>query len=357
MNLSEHPLYKEDLRIAASNLPDWELFRNKTFLITGATGTIGSFIVDLLMYQNSAIDLQAKIVLVSRDVQRAKRRFPSCSNDSSCTCISQDLNEGFNFDGGADYILHLASNTHPVAYATDPIGTILTNVVGYQHLLEWAVKTTCKRIIYASSVEVYGEVLEGMEFFDESSLGYIDCNTLRAGYPESKRVGEALSQAYRHARGLDIVIARLSRIYGPTMLKSDSKAMAQFINNGVNAENITLKSAGTQQYSYTYVADAVGGLLLLLTAGIDGQAYNIAGLDSDCTLFDIASMIAGHSGTEVVFDLPSDVERAGYSKATKAVLSTEKIREIGYAPQTTMQHGLSRTVDILKDIRIGQRDS
>lgn len=350
MNLIEHPLYLEDLKKAASQITNWELFRNKTFLITGATGMIGSFLVDLLMYQNATIDLQAKIILVSRDAQRARQRFTTYQNDSACTFISQDINQGFAIDAKADFILHLASNTHPVAYATDPIGTILTNVIGAQHLLDWASQTGCERILYASSVEIYGEALEGMEQFDEESMGYIDSNTLRAGYPESKRVGEALCQAYRKQKNLDIVIARLSRIYGPTMLNNDSKAMAQFIRNGVKNENIVLKSKGTQQYSYTYVADAVAALLLLLSTGIGGQAYNIAGLESDCSLFEIASLIAQHSKTDVIFDLPNDVESAGFSKATKALLSTQKIEKIGYTPQITMQEGLSRTLEILKAI-------
>jgi len=350
MNLIEHPLYQEDLKTAVAQIPNWEQFRKKTFLITGATGMIGSFLVDLLMHQNTTIDLQAKIILVSRNAQRARQRFIRYQNDSACTFISQDINEGFAIDDKVDFILHLASNTHPVAYATDPIGTILTNVIGARHLLDWASQTGCQRILYASSVEIYGEALEGMDQFDEESMGYINSNTLRAGYPESKRVGEALCQAYRKQKNLDIVIARLSRVYGPTMLNSDSKAMAQFIRNGVKNENIVLKSKGTQQYSYTYVADAVAALLLLLNTGTDGQAYNIAGLESDCSLFEIASLIAQHSKTDVIFDLPNDVESAGFSKATKALLSTQKIEEIGYAPQITMQEGLSRTLEILKAI-------
>lgn len=95
--------------------------------------------------------------------------------------------------------------------------------------------------------------------FDEDYCGFINCNTLRAGYPESKRCGEALCQAYIRQKGLDIVIPRLTRSYGPTMLMSDSKAVSQFIKKGLAGEDIVLKSKGNQYYSYTYVADAVSG--------------------------------------------------------------------------------------------------
>lgn len=78
-------------------------------------------------------------------------------------------------------------------------------------------------------MEIYGENRGDTDRFREDYLGYLDCNTLRAGYPESKRAGEALCNAYYQAHHLDFAIPRLSRVYGPTMLSSDSKAIARFI--------------------------------------------------------------------------------------------------------------------------------
>ena len=120
---------------------------------------------------------------------------------------------------------------------------------------------------------IYGENRGDTELFDESYCGYIDCNTLRAGYPESKRCGEALCQAYKKQKGVDVVVARLTRSFGPTLQLTDTKALTQFLKNGLNKENIVLKSAGTQYYSYTYAADAVTGLLTVLLQGESGAAY------------------------------------------------------------------------------------
>ncbi len=96
---------------------------------------------------------------------------------------------------------------------------------------------------------------------------------MRAGYPESKRCGESLCQAYISQKHMDIVIPRFTRSYGPTLLKSDSKAMSQFLKKAINGEDIVLKSKGTQYYSYTYMADAISGLLTVLLMGAKGAAY------------------------------------------------------------------------------------
>ena len=172
---------------------------------------------------------------------------------------------------------------------------------------------------------------------------------MRAGYPESKRCGEALCQAYIAQKGLDVVIPRLTRSYGPTMLMSDTKAISQFIKKGIAGEDIVLKSAGTQYYSYQYMADSVSGLLTVLFRGEKGRAYNIAEEASDIMLKDLAAIIAGFGGKNVVFELPDSVEAAGYSTATKARLDGSKLAALGWKPMYDIRTGIERTMSILKD--------
>ena len=199
-------------------------------------------------------------------------------------------------------------------------------------------------------MEVYGENRGDTEKFDEKYLGYIDCNTMRAGYPESKRCGEALCQAYKTQKGLDIVIPRLTRSYGATLLKSDTKALSQFLHKGVAGENIILKSTGTQYYSYLYVMDSVSGLLTVLLNGKNGEAYNISDDASDIMLKDLANIIADYAGTKVVFEIPDAIESAGYSKATKARLDSTKLKNLGWTAKYDIQTGIIRTLSMLKTI-------
>lgn len=247
----------------------------------------------------------------------------------------------------ANIIVHAASNTHPIQYVKDPIGTITTNTLGTNNLLKLAKDLQVDRFMFLSSVEIYGETIEGQIEFDELSFGYINCNTLRAGYPESKRAGEALAQAYIHQHNLDVVIPRLPRCYGPTMDASDSKAIAQFIKNAVASENIVLKSEGDQLYSFCHVTDAVAALLTILLKGKTGEAYNISDQDSDITLKDLAIILANLTGNKVISDLPSSNEAKGYSKATKAVLNSEKLKAIGWRPKYSIYSGLTSTLSIL----------
>lgn len=337
-------LLKEDIDyVVGLNLP-WEKIENRSVLITGASGLIGSFLVDVLMQKN------CKIYALGRNAEKAKVRFSGYWENPNFEFVSHDMNLPLEMDESVviDYVLHLASNTHPVAYSTDPIGTVTTNIIGTNYLLQFAVKHHATRFAFASSNEVYGENRGDAEFFDENYCGYINSNTLRAGYPESKRCGESLCQAYMKQKELDVVIPRLTRSYGPTMLMSDTKAISQFIRKGIAGEDMVLKSAGTQYYSYTYVADAVAGLLTVLLCGESGEAYNIADKAGDIMLKDLAAIIANHAGKKVVFELPDEVEKAGYSTATKARLEGTKLKELGWTMKYDIKSGIERTMEILK---------
>lgn len=342
-------LYLEDVKKIAALEIDWNRLRGRHFVISGASGMIGSFLIDVLMQKNRAENAGIRITALVRNLARAQRRFRAYAGDEHLKIVQGDINEPLHIGSDrADFVIHAASNTHPIAYASDPIGTVTTNIIGTNNLLNYAAENGCERFVFLSSVEVYGENRGDTEYFSEDYLGYIDCNTLRAGYPESKRCGEALCQAYIRGKNLDVVIPRLARSYGPTMLKSDTKAISQFIANGVRGENIVLKSEGTQFYSYTYVADAVSGILYCLLYGECGGAYNIADPTSDITLRDLAGIIAEIAEKQVIFEIPDALEAAGYSKATRAVMDASKIKKLGWQPLYDMQGGLKRTIRILK---------
>lgn len=349
MRILENKTYQEDISYVASlNLP-WEKLANNNILITGANGLIGRCLVDVIMWRNRHCNMNCGVYALSRNGKKAAQIFPYKKEDGF-RFITHDVTLPLVMPeiDSIEYILHLASNVHPVLYATDPIGTILTNIVGINNMLKFAVSHDTKKFLFTSSEGIYGENRGDCNKFTEDYSGYINCNTLRAGYPESKRTAEALCQAYISQEHLNISIVRLARIYGPTMDMSDSKACSQFIRNALAGEDIVLKSAGNQLYSYLYVMDAVSGILSVLLCGKCGEAYNVADTASDILLKDLASIVAMAAGTKVVYEDPDAIECAGFSPVTKSLLDSSKLQKLGWTANYTIQDGIGRTLEILR---------
>ena len=171
----------------------------------------------------------------------------------------------FPSDIKPDIIIPLASNTHPLAYSQYPVETMLINIKGAEHALNLAVETGAT-VLYPSTVEVYGNAI-GEDTFSEDYTGKLNLSTSRSCYTESKRSAEAMCQSFIAEKGAKVKIVRLSRLFGPTMLMTDSKASSQFIKKALAHEDIILKSEGNQLFSYTYITDAVRAMLHVLIYG------------------------------------------------------------------------------------------
>ena len=340
-----HPEYLSDLEYIEST-GALDCLDGYTVLLTGATGMIGVCLIDALMHHNHKGG-SVRVIACGRDVNKGKARLGDYFTDPYFSFLEQDVLNPFSKEVTADFIIPLASNTHPLAYSQYPIETIRINYSGCLHALDLAVRCGA-RVLYPSTVEIYGNA-SGEDVFTESYTGSLTLSTARSCYTESKRVCEALCQSYIAERGADIVIARLSRIFGPTVLASDTKASTQFIMRSVQGEDIILKSAGEQLFSYTYVADCVAAMLHLMVKGICGKAYNVSNPKCDVRLKEFAAICASASGGKVVFDLPSDAEKKGYSIASRAIMDNTLLVESGYTPHYSMEDAIRRTIVILKD--------
>lgn len=339
-NFKKHILYQEDVHNILNTIDTDEL-SGKTFLVTGATGMVGVMLIDVLMKLP-----HTKVIAVGRNKAKAQNRLGEYFDNSNFNFIEQDVQVPFSEDLKVDYIIPLASNTHPMAYSQYPIETMLINIEGARNALDLAVSSNAT-IIYPSSVEIYGNSEEG-HFFVENSNGKLNFANSRACYTESKRSCEALCQSYKSERNVKIKIVRLCRIFGPTMLMSDTKASSQFIIKAINNEDIVLKSEGNQYFSYIYVADAVAAILYVLLKGQDGEAYNISNLDTNVHLKDFANQCALYNNRKVLFDLPSEVEKKGFSIASTAILLNHKLLSLGFVPLYNLREGIKRTIEILK---------
>ncbi len=332
------PLYVKDLESACERIGDFGRFKGARVLITGITGMIGSCMADALTMMNERQGLGMTICGVSRDPGRCAARFPGVRLSAA------DLTRADCALPESDIIIHAASNAHPAAFSADPVGTMLGNITGTHTLLEQLRAAGGGRLLFVSTGEIYGDNPAITDGFSETDFGRIDSMNPRSCYPESKRAAETLCASYVRQYGVDAVVARLSYVYGPTLSEASTRADAQFLRKALAGEDIVLKSPGTQVRTYTYVTDAIAGMLAILLRGRAGEAYNVASRLGTVSIRGYAETLARLAGVSVVFDLPTLQESQGYSVVTRAVQKGDKLEALGWEPLVDIEEGLRRTL-------------
>lgn len=346
MFLYDSATYRQDLLTAIHATKDIEKLRGCSVMITGATGLIGSFLVDMLLEYNRLQQADIHIYALGRSEKRLKDRFDGAITDH-LHFVEQDVNTPPRFDFAVEYIIHAASNAYPAAFVSDPVGTILSNVMGTEYLLEYAKDHGTKRFLFVSSGEVYGQGDLSLEAFPEHYSGYVDPTQARSCYPASKRAAETLCVSYTQQYGLDTVIVRPCHTYGPNTTGSDNRANVQFVNSAIAGEDIVMKSRGTQMRSYCYVADCVSALLTVLLCGKSCEAYNLANPDARVTIAGFAETVAKVTGRQVLFAEPDDTARGQQTPITYAVLSSDKLCALGWQGKYSVENGIMNTVQVL----------
>ena len=343
--LINNKLYEKSLTYLTNDLT----ITKGTFLITGASGLIGSCLIDSLMFSNKHKGTKFKVYAISRNKERVMKRFAYVDDLNQLEIIEQDICTPISLSIGVDYVIHAASNADPRTYSLQPAETLLINIEGTKNVLEYCRNHVGTRILLTSTFEVYG-CLNGKDEYSEDTNGITNINQIRSCYPESKRCAEILLRCYRDEYNVDGVIARLCSVYGPTMLAGDSKAHSQFLKNGLNGENIILKSAGSQRRTYAYVIDVISGIFKVLLRGKSGEAYNIANENSIATIAEVAKTVAVVAGTKVVFSNPDEVEKIGFSNPQNCILKNDKLKRLGWQGRYSLKDGLEETFIILKNL-------
>jgi len=334
-----------------------DILKNQRILVTGANGMICSYLVDLFMKVNSQKKLNLHITALVRSEEKGKARFADYLESENFLLLAGDVCQIEVFDNHFwDYIIHGAGNAHPIAFATQPVETMMSNILGSVNLLNYALsrKTVdeVKKILFLSTGEIYGHApIEQENGWKENEFGMIDSMDIRSCYPESKRAAETLFCSYEKEYGIHSVIIRLAYIYGATITEENSRADAQFLRNAARGEDILMKSTGSQFRSYCYLQDAACAILVALLNGKSGEAYNVANKDSNLTILEYAKQLATTFGVEIKMELSETVEKAGYSKMKQEILDASKLEKLGWMPQNNINQGLQKIKNILKDER------
>lgn len=322
---------QRDLDIIFSNAIDWERFRDKTILITGATGRLGMYFVEALNKADLDWNMNMRIIAHARNEKKLKRVFGSTLELPNIRTVIQDITEPIRIQDKANYIIHTAGAASPVDFTNKPVDTLWGHVQGTRNVLEYAKECRSDAILYVSTVETYGD-WDKEERVREEDMGVLRCDVARSCYPEAKRLCETMMAAYQEQYGLNYIGVRLCHTFGPGIPLDDGRSYAEFFSNVINGEDIILHSDGSAMRTYTYVADAIGGMLLAFTKGEYNQYYNIANSNNLFSTKELAKKMADMSASQkiAVKYMPESESGLSYLPFRLAIMNTDKIERLGW---------------------------
>lgn len=335
---------KRDLDIIMNSAVNWQMYRNKAVLITGATGRLGRYIVETMISIDLNYNLNMRIIGLARSREKIKEVFESELSFPNVEMLVQDINKEIKYDGKIDYIFHTAGPAAPIDFETIPVETLWSHVNGTHNILECAKTHGTKKIFYVSTVEIYGEWKED-RYIKESDMGPIQHLNYRACYTEAKRLCETMMATYEKEYGIRYCGARFSHTLGPGIVLNDGRAFAEFLKSVLGDKDIVLQSNGSAMRTYTYVADAMNAVFLIMDKG-QNLFYNVSAEENLISIGNLAELIAGLSPsgkTKVVFG--GSAGKLPYLPFKLAIMDTTKIRELGWEPQVGLEKMFKWTLE------------
>ena len=304
-----------------------------TYLITGATGLIGSFLARTLSARGD------RVIAAVRNVEKAQGLFRSFQG---VDVVAWDVaHPPGSFGRSIDRIVHAAAETASRNMIERPVETMAVTIAGTRNVLELARQLKVDGVVYLSSMEVYGAPQREI-LLTEDRLGPLDHLAPRSSYPLSKRTAEGLCAAYAREYGVPVKIARLAQVVGEEAADGDRRVIAQFARAVASGKDIVLNTDATSARCFCAVSDVVRAIDVLFESGVAGEAYNVANPQTYCSIRELAeTLCAAHPPSRVVVQI---AEGMGYAPSCKLRLSTRKLERLGWRPTLGLAEMFERLI-------------
>ena len=325
------------------------ILKDKTVLITGASGMIGSYLCYTILKSNELYNTNTKIIATVRNIEKLDDII---KNNDNVKVVIQDVTNPFDIEDNIDYIIHSASPASPKIMKSKPVETNLANTLGTINTLKLAKEKNTKGYLFVSSREIYGEPNEGQTYFyEDGPLGQVNPLIPRNGYAEGKKAAENLCVSYKEEYGLNTKVVRPAHTYGPGMSIYDGRVQADFLNNIMHDEDIILKSDGSSIRTYTYISDVITAMFMILLKSKD-TVYNAANEKAETSIKQLAETLINlvpDKNLKLVFDIPKE-EQKGIASFKSGIVSSDKLRqELNWTPRYSIAQGFDRTISHLQE--------
>ena len=337
----------EDAELLQKNFPDiFESLRDKTILITGATGLLTTYLCKCLL--SCAQKYSIKLYAQCRSKEKAEKRYKDVLADPRLEILIFDMIRGDIPNIRFDYIIHAASMASTKYMVETPVDVIVPNTIGTYRLLEHAKRTGADKFLFFSSNSIYGEGGTNKEILSENDYGIVDPLNDRASYIESKRIAEQMCRAYYKQYGVNTGVIRLTHTFGPTFdIDNDMRIIPRVIKNLVTDSEMVMYKDPTATAQYTYIADMIAAVLFVLVKGAPGEVYN-AGADELVKIDDAVScMIEAYGKTDPKVKQIDIDENYSFSKGkgvNNKMVSNDKLKALGWHQLYSAKEGFVRTV-------------